>query len=250
MSARYNPRLRGQRPKKRRGRRGGFSPLQIAKVSAWLRLANGTVTGSGYSSVPDVLGATSPAVQATDAQRPVNGTSANGLPIMDTTNDFLAWPLSAANNQATKNGFACWCKSNLSGFQNLFVIYNVGGGASAAKLDFFTNSATLSYFCETGGSATQASFMTANVWHFVTVEYDGTQATDAARCLVTVDNVVLGSTNVAIPVTQPTPTGNAAIGGFANSQPWIGSIGPNFYALNAQLTTAERGALMGFEQPT
>ena len=230
----------------------GTNPLQSGKVSAWLRLANATITGSGYSSVPDVLGATSPAVQATDANRPVNATSANGLPIANLTNHVLDWPLSAANNGAVKNGIACWCKSNLVGNQNLFAIYNAGSGASAAKIDYFLGGGTtLQYFCEAGGLATKTTFMTANVWHFVTVEYDGTQATDQLRCLVTVDGVVLGTTNTAIPVSQPTPTGTMAIGSFkAGTQPWVGSIGPNFYALNAQLTASERTALMNFEAPT
>lgn len=230
----------------------GTSPLQSGKVSAWLRLGSGTITGLGYSSVPDVLGATSPAVQATDARRPPNGTSANGLPIANVTNSQLAWPLSAANNQATQNGFACWCKSNLTGNQNLFAIYNSGAGASAAKLDYFLQGSTnLQYFCESGGLATKAAFMTANVWHFVTVEYDGTQATDQLRCLVTVDGVVLATTNTAIPTSQPTPTGNASLLAFgAGVQPLVGSLGPNFFALNGQLTAAERTALMNFEAPT
>lgn len=227
----------------------GTSPTASGKVSAWLRLANATITGSGYASVPDVLGATSPAFQATDARRPVNATSANGLPIANLTDDFWGWPLSAANNGAVKNGFACWCKSTLVGLQNLFVIWNAGAGASATKLDFFTNNTSLSYFLDSG-SATRAAFMTANVWHFVTVEYDGTQATDQLRCLVTVDGVVLATTNTTIPTSQPTPTGNAAIGGFASGQSWVGSIGPNFFSLIAQLTAAERAALMNFEVPT
>lgn len=229
---------------------GGFYPAQLSKVSAWLRVANGTVTGAGYSSIPDALGATSPATQSTDANRPVNGTAANGLPIMNLTDDFLFWPLSAANNGATKNGFACWCKSNNTGIQNLFVIWNGGGGASAAKADFFVNASNLNYFCETGGTAAKSGLMTANTWHFVTCEYDGTQATDAARLLVTVDGTVIGTTNTTIPASQPTPTGNAWIGGFSSAQSWVGSIGPNFFFLNAQLSAAERTALMNFEVPT
>jgi hypothetical protein len=226
-----------------------FAASQLSAVSAWLRLANGTVTGSGYSSVPDVLGVTAAAAQSTDARRPVNATSYNGLPIANFTDDFLVWPLSAANNQSVKNGFACWCKSTLSGLQNLFEIYGSGGGASANKLDFFTNDNSLDYAVFTGGDASRAAFMTANVWHFVTVEYDGTQATDQARLLITVDGLLLGTTNTSIPTSQPTPGGSANIGGFGNTQPWIGSIGPNFYALNRQLTTAERIALMNFEVP-
>jgi hypothetical protein len=229
----------------------GTNPLQSGKVSAWLRLASGTITGSGYSSIPDVLGGTSPAVQATDARRPPNGTSANGLPIVNVTDHHMSWPLAAANNQATANGIACWCKSTLSGNQNLFAIYNAGSGASAAKVDYFLLSTTLQYFAEVGGLATKTTFMSANVWHFVTAEYEGALATDQLRCLLTVDGVVLASTNTAIPTSQPTPTGNASLLAFSPGvQPFIGSLGPNFWSLNGQLTASERSALMNFEAPT
>jgi hypothetical protein len=189
-------------------------------------------------------------VQTTDARRPPNSTSVNGLPIALFTDDFLSWPLSAPNNSATKNGFACWCKSTLSGLQNLKVIWGAGGGASANKLDFFLNGAGLSYLMESGGTASIASLMSANTWHFVTVEYDGTQGSNATRCLVTVDGVILGTTNTAVPTSQPTPSGNASIGGFAASQFLNGALGPNFFELNRQLTTTERNNLMNFEVPT
>jgi len=227
-----------------------FAPTQVSAVSAWLRFANGTITGSGFSSVPDVLGGTSPAVQSTDANRPASGTSSNGLTIANFTDDFLNWPLSAPINGATKNGFACWCKSNLVGFQNLWVIYLGGGGASATKVDFFFSNANLAGEVAPGGTISKNNYMSANTWHFCTYEYDGTQATDQARALCTVDGSIIATTNASIPTSQPTPTGNAWIGGFGNIQPWVGSIGPNFFALNRQLTSDERAALMGFEQPT
>ena len=244
---RTHPRVRGK--KRALQRKGGFYPTQLSAVSAWLRLANATVTGSGYSSVPDVLGATSPAVQGTDANRPVNSTSLNGLPIALFTDDFLSWPLAAANNGATKNGFACWVQGDNGSNRNLFVIWTGGGGASAAKFDFFSSSGNLSTNVEVGGLVTKASLMSANVWHFLTYEYDGTQGTDAARALVTLDGVVIGTTNTTIPTSQPTPTGNAWIGGFSTIQSWVGAIGPNFWALNRQLTAPERAALMAFEVP-
>jgi hypothetical protein len=239
------------RSKSRRRAAAPFVPSQLSAVSAWLRLANGTITGSGYSSIPDMLGGTSPAVQATDARRPPSATSANGLPIATfTLPQYLSWPLSAPINGAIKNGFACWCKSTLVGFQNLFAIYTGGGGASAAKVDFFTNGQTLQASVEVGGACSKYPFMTANAWHFVTYEYDGAQATDAARLLVTVDGSVLATTNTTIPTSQATPTGNAWIGGYSSIQNWEGAIGPNFFALNRQLTTVERLNLMGFEVVT
>lgn len=227
----------------------GTLTVNASPIAAWLRFAQATITGVGYSSVPDILGATSPAVQATDARRPNNATSSNGLPIANCADDFLTWPLAAAINGATKSGFACWVKSTLNGPTNLFVIWLGGGGASANKVDYFINGSTLQHLLEVGGQALKAAFMSPNVWHFVTAEYDGTQGTDAARCLITVDGVVLASTNTSIPTSQPTPTGNAWIAGFGSIQNLIGSIGPNFWALARQLTTTERNNLMAFEAP-
>jgi hypothetical protein len=228
----------------------GTITVNASPIAAWLRTAQGTVTGSGYSSIPDLLAGTSPAIQTTDTNRPVNGTSANGLPIATYSNDFLNWPLSAPNNNATKSGFACWAKLTLGGFQNLFVIWAGGGGASANKLDYFLSGSNLQALVEVGGQAALSSFMSSNAWHFVTMEYDGAQATNAARCLCTVDGIVLGTTNTAIPASQATPSGNAWIGGFGASQFLQGSLGPNFWWLNRQLTATERNNLMNFEAPT
>ena len=229
----------------------GTYTVSASPIAAWLRNAQGTITGSGYSSIPDILGATSPAVQSTDANRPVNGTSANGLPIATYSNDFLSWPLNANNNQTTKYGFACWCKITFSGFQNLFVIWAGGGGASANKFDFFLSNANLQALFEPGGGqAAKTNLMSSGAWHFVTVEYDGTLATDTLRAVVTVDGVVIGTINTAIPTSQPAPTGNAWFGGFGASQFLQGSIGPNFWWLNRPLTTTERNNIMNFEVPT
>lgn len=227
------------------------TPLEISAVTGWLRFALGTVTGLGYSSVPDVLGG-SPAVQASDASRMAASTSANGLPIaVGATGDYLSWPVSAANNGAARYGIATWVKTSNAGFQDLYSIYLAGGGANATKVDVFLNAGALSSEVAVGGSCTKAApLLPANTWAFFTFEYDGSQATDAARLVVTVNGVVQATTNTSIPVTSPTPTGNAFIGGFSVLYAIIGALGPNFYSLGRQLTPAERANLMAFEAPT
>lgn len=55
---------------------GGSTPVTITSgaVTSWFRVAQGTITGSGYSSIPDMLAA-SPMTQSTNARRPPAGTS-------------------------------------------------------------------------------------------------------------------------------------------------------------------------------
>lgn len=242
-----------------------FLPTDLGKVSAWLRLAQATVTGSGYSSVPDVL-TTNPAVQSTDARRPVNGTSANGLPIATLTDDFLSWPLAAGNNGATKWGCAFWMNSTADGsVRRIVCIRNSGGAgnASADKLEvaYQTGRGILFDAYVSNGNAWRArSNQVATGLHFWTVEYDGTQSGDANRAIITMDAAVIGGTTfelaagvaTEIPATLTTPTGNIFLGASTTvpGNPFTGIIGPNFWILNAQLSAAERAALMNFESPT
>jgi hypothetical protein len=244
---------------------GAFLPSSISGVAAWLRLQNATVTGSGYSSVPDVL-SSNPAVQGTDARRPVNATAANGLPIATFTDDFLDWPLvNGSNNQSPAWGLALWVKCTADGTpRRIWSAMTAQASANRAELNQDTNGAR-GLHCDiyinntsTRRGATQTT-TTAGGWSFVTVEYDGAQATEAARCIVTIDGSVktltfsdANGTPGAMPATLVQPTGSVYIGArdTVPNQPFVGSIGPNIYVLNRQLTAAERTALMGFEQPT
>jgi hypothetical protein len=259
------------RRRKMARRGGGFSPLDSGIVSAWLRLQQGTIAGTGYSSIPDVL-ANNPAVQATDADRPNNTTSANGLPIMDLdgSTDFLSVPLlSSSNNQSVTAGFAAWIKPDgVSGTLGLWV--SIPGAAN--RIELLQLSATLSVdiyisqFSSRRGAV--ASALTANVWQFITWEYDGGGANDAARCTLTVNGVVQtltfsdsSGTPGAMPATLVTGGTTGLIGmrvAASHTGGFDGKIGPNIYWLGSKMsgatqglfTTAARNSIMSFEQPT
>lgn len=246
-----------------------FDPRDSGKVSAWLRLANATVTGSGYSSVPDALGGAA-AVQATDGRRPVNGTSANGLPIATFTDDLLQWPLANTTiSTSPKAGLAFWIKCTPDGTVRRIVSVRVpgaGGGASANRLELCSDTnGTRGLFIDIYIGATDvrraatAAALTAATWLFVSWEFDGSQSTDATKCLLTIGGTAqtltfsdASGTPGAMPATLNQPTGDFYFGAQSTvpGLPFVGTIGPNIFALNAQLTSAERTALMNFEAPT
>lgn len=246
-----------------------FDPRDSGKVSAWLRFSQGTVTGSGFSSVPDVLN-NNPAVQGTDSMRPASGTSANGLTIATFTNDFLAWPLvNASNNQSTAWGIAMWVRCTPDGtVRRLWSIRLPGasGGASDNRIEICSdNNASRGIFVDiypttvtARRGAVQASFAAAT-WTFLTVEYDGTQTAEADECVITTGGTVrtLAFSDAAgapgdMPDALIQPTGNAHLGAqtTAGANPFVGDIGPNVFILNARLTAAELAALAAFEAPT
>jgi hypothetical protein len=253
----------------------GFDPTTVSAVSAWLRLAGGTITGSGYSSVPDML-SVNPATQSSDAIRPVNGTSANGLPIVTCDGTTaLSWPLNAGNNGTTQWGFAAWVKTTTAaGVRELFNIDSVGSGASSRKLQQVSSGTSdmIDVFDVPGTSARRASMtslFTLNTLVFVTFELDlNSGAAEASRCVITRNAAVqtlsfsdANGTPGSVPVAMGAPTGNAAIySRFVNgaSTSWIGDVGPNIFILGSKmpgateglLTTAARTALMNFEAPT
>ena len=141
-----------------------------------------------------------------------------------------------------------------------------GGGASAHRIELNqdTNAArglhTDVYINNTTArrGATQTA-TTAATWTFVTLEYDGSKATDALKCIITIGGTAQTLTFSdsagapgAMPATLVQPTGSIFIGSRDSvpNQPFVGSIGPNIYILNRQLTASERSQLMNFEEPT
>lgn len=243
-------------------------------VSAWYQLARGTVTGSGYSSIPDALDASNPAVQSTDARRPVNQTSNNGLPVMSFgANSVLGSPLTTARNGATFWGSAAWVRpTNVAGAKAITAVTSLTGGASAFKIiPYLSGSAVaiIVYISGTDGrnAASASSVVTAATWHFVTFEYDATGATEAARTVITLNGVPLALTfsNIGAGGTTgalPTPTGNLLIGNQqdtgAASTPFVGLMGPDYYLFGAKMTGVASGlltqqarlALMNYQRPT
>ncbi len=238
-----------------------------ASVTAWLRFDYGTITGSGYSSIPDA-NSPNPAVQSTNARRPVSGVSPSGVPMgtfANASSSSLSWPLTASNNQTTLAGYACWVKQPASSGPDRII--SIGGGtlgASAQKLFFaFDTSQRLTvglYASDSGGrqGITSSAAFTANTWIFVRWAYDSSQATEALRSKLYINEVLqtLSFSDIGVGgavTTLRTVTGNAIIGNFNNDpsslQGLNGSIGGNFYAIAGDLSAADGAALMNYERP-
>jgi hypothetical protein len=233
------------------GRVSGL-PSDVSAVSAWLRLAASPTSASKYTSLVDVLGGAS----ATPvANGPAAATSTNGLPIATFAAEVLQWGLSAANNGATKLGFAFWMKlANTTGNKTIVTTTSTSGGASANKFLGFATGSSIRCDDQTVDRHAASSTLDTN-WHLITMEVDCTQGTEAAKVIHTLDKVsqtVSFSSDTAWSSTLGTPTGNMLIGASstAAASPFVGSFGPNFYWLNRQLTAGERQILFDFEQPT
>jgi len=231
--------------------RGQNVPTQVSAVSAWLRLAHGTIAGSGYSSIPDMLNV-NPAIQTTDARRPVNQFSNNGLPIATFTDDFLSWPLTSANNGTVRLGFATWIRPTNTG--EILCILSGAGMASSNK---FRAISTTTLRCDAypEDRHAESTALTSSAWQFVTIEIDCSKGTEATQVIHTVNTVVQSvsfSSGTPWPSSLPDVTGNMLIGAVTASAagPFRGSFGPNFFWLSRQLTAPERTILMNFEQPT
>lgn len=239
-------------------------------ASAWLRVADATITGSGVSSLPDLIN-TNPAVQATDALRPPLGTSANGLPILSFTGaQHLALPTHASNANTQRRGVALWIKQAVSGAYNpLFGRVNPDAGTNVYDfvLSINGNAFNVDIFKPSWGRNAAAPATLDTNWHFVTFEYDGTAAGGEANiCVLTIDGVpqtcAFVQTNGAasgMPTTLTTPFGNCIVGSHTSTGPrFNGSIGPNIFWFSAKmagatlglLTPAARAELMAFEAPT
>jgi hypothetical protein len=249
-------------------------------VSAWLRVASGTITGSGYSALPDALDAANPAVQSTDARRPTAATSANGLPILACSSQAMSLPLTAARNGTTQWGFGCWVKQT-GGGASAWVITSIdsAGSAGASARKFLAQPSTggvtnvgmfvFNATSTTARGAQKTGVLTANTWMFLTYELNlGSGGSEATRAVITLNGAVQGltfsdalGTPGAMPTSMPSPTGS--IGLFAQNlstgaNGFGGNIGPNIYlfgsampgATEGLLTASARTALMNFEAPT
>lgn len=258
--------------KRRRQSAGGYLPILGSAVTGWLRLASGTITGAGYSSVPDLLNAANPAVQGTDGSRPANETSANGLPIAncDGTADNLSWPAASNTNSTAVGGVAFWFRSDsvAAVFRGVFTCtpgasnrYEVTRNGADILVDVH-----ISQFSARRGTA--SAVLSAAAWQFVTFEFDGAGANDAAKCVITINGtpIVLSFSDGsgapgAMPSALVVAVGDYFIGcrnsggatGFND-----GTFGPNIFVLGAKmtgattglLTTAGRAALMNLDAPT
>lgn len=248
-------------------------------LSAWFSLtaSGATVTGSGYSSVPDRLDASNPAVQSTDARRPTNQTSNNGLPIMTwpgSGNQVLSASITSARNSSTHWGCAAWVRASTlaPATQAIVSILSTATGASADKCIGYVASTTFggNVYASNGNgrrAVSPAGSAVVSTWQFVTFEFDSTGATEAVRNAVTINGVAqtLTITSIGVgtvPTSLTTPTGNLLIGSGTNAASssfvFSGSMGPNVYLFGSKmagateglLTPAARVALMNYERPT
>lgn len=225
----------------------------IAKVSKWLSFAHAstTITGSGYSSVADVLGGNA-ATQSTDARRPAADT-ANGYPIATFSDDFLSLPLDASVNDNVKYGVAFWLKlANTTGSKVLTSI-QTGTGASADKMLHFISGTAIQARAMNVDRRAQAGTLDTG-WHFVYLGIDSALGSEDAQVLMGIDaalQLVSFSSDTAWPSTLGTPTGTMFLG--ANStapgSPLVGSVGTDIWFLQSQLTVAEQAALMALHPP-
>lgn len=245
--------LERRRKMARRGADGALGSA-LAKATKWLSLSHPstTTTGSGYSSVADMLGG-SAATQSTDARRPVADT-ANGYPIATFTNDCLALPLDATINDNVKFGLAFWLRlGNTTGNKVLMAI-RTSAGASADKLLYFAANNTLRADAMTVDRHAVAGTLDTD-WHFVYLHIDSSQGTEAQQVVYGLDaapQTVAFSSDTAWPATLGTPTGTLLIG--ANDAataafPLVGSIGTDMWWFKERLPVDEQVALMEFRPP-
>lgn len=239
-----------------------FLPSSISKVVGWLRASSAAtvITGSGISSLADVLGG-SAAVQTTDGERPARGVGS----IITWLNDDLEWPLQeGVNNQLTATGLAWWMRTSLSAAAGRQVYFAKTTPATANRLGINVSSGEAVLVDVFHSDAVIRRAQTAinqvgdNVWEFWTVEIDLSLATEATQVLITKNGTPLALTfsNAlgapgAMPASFVQPTGPALLGAgtSAAASPFTGDWGPNVFALSGQLTTTERTNLMNFEIP-
>ncbi len=236
-------------------------------VSSWFSLTHPStvVTGTGYSSVHDILNPSSPMTQSTDAIRPPRGTSANGLPIIATVADVLDVPLIAARVNTTRWGFWGWIRRQASA--NNF--HSTGASSGSSQNRFYMeigggNTMVCRVF-ESGGAqrTATATIGALGTWQFFTVEYNASASGDARLVQTLAGSVVtttFGGAAAEIPSSLVSVTGSGSFLAFtlAAAFPFIGSVGPNFGFLNAAMTGATEGlltqqarlALMNYQRPT
>ena len=243
-----------------------FTPASISAITSHLNVTTATVTGSGISSLPDLLNS-NPAVQATDAARPPRVASANGVLVGQGVDDRMSWPANSANNQLVTWGFATHLIRDTSTTQGIYrsgLTTSSHPQATDSIALFLTSADGLSIlvFADASGGqvrngAVPGGTFSTTVYKFVTVEYNGAAATEAEKLVATIDGspVALAfSDNVGTPGAMPSalqgqPAGtDIALWGQrtnATTSAFVGKMGPNIYVLGTKETGATEGLLTG-----
>jgi hypothetical protein len=240
-------------------------------VSSWFSLAHpsSVITGSGYSNVHDILNPSSPITQTTDARRPPNATSNNGLPIITNAAGFLNVPVISARTNQTTWGFWGWFKQSTTAdnAQSFTTASSTGCNVNRSHVFFLTSGTALRFrvFATDATSRDNTiSSLTAAQWNFFTVEFNGNRSADA-RSIVTVNATIPSQTYASvtgvteIPATLRAVTGNGSTVGLGSGGPFfVGSVGTNFGFFGGAMSAASEGlltqqarlALMNYQRPT
>jgi hypothetical protein len=215
-------------------------------------LENGTV--GLIASVPDLF-ASNPAVQATGALKPT-GNADFGI-FWDGTR-VLQWPITGLNypGGGSAFGLAMWLRSPLSTTARMiYRIRNVSGGANTdALIVQVTSGEAVTFQANVDASnsrtaSTSNSLIVDNQNQFLTVEYDGLQATEANRVVITLGTVKQtlsysnGSGSATMPTTLLAATGNVLLGcaNLGSSLPFTGTWGKNVAITTSKMAGAEMG---------
>ena len=229
-----------------------FTPSDIS-LSGWLRMQNNTDTGT--LEIEDVINSGNPAYQATASQKPTFSTS-NGFTtcVFDGTDDQIQWDKAGNLLDETNCGFAFWFRFNTAPSSEEWIF------AETADFRIISLSATstilrVRVLGDTPSTSVQRRDVTTSVgtdWHFVVVEYDGSQVSEEDRLSITYDGTVEAGTDVSegggdfIPSTIRTTNG-VYIGSrnAAHSEIEIGDIYGT--PISGYLTTAQKTNLQNFE---
>lgn len=247
------------RSRRRRLIMGGsaFDPSQISAVSSWFDLSHpsSVITGSGYSSVHDVLNPSSPATQATDARRPPSATSGNGLPIVSVSAHVLSIPVIAARNGTTHWGFwGHFRRTAAGGAFPVRICCRAVSGASSDKLETQSGSGdadNLAFHSLNGAGADSTANVnnasTLDDWDFITYEFAGDNTGDANRCVITVNEVIqtLTFSGAAMPAALTSVTGTLMYlaQSAAAGNPFGGQAGTCFGFLGSKMSGVTQGLL-------
>jgi hypothetical protein len=237
-------------------------------VSSWFSLAHpsSVITGSGYSSVHDILDPSSPATQSTDARRPPAATSTNGLPIITVATHALVIPVTAARYGTTKWGFWGWFRRGTDAFHVCSADTTPGSSVARHHIRFFAANFRFSAFNADSSQQRDCDLPvpgTLGLWRFFTIEYNSDFAGDAALCM-TVNGAPVTPTFSgalgAIPSSLRSITGDTTFAAFssAGDSPYVGSVGSNWGFFGSAmpgvttglLTPNARLALMNYQRPT
>lgn len=237
-------------------------------VSSWFSLEHprSVITGSGYSSVHDVLNPSSPATQSTDARRPPAAVAGNGLRIITVSAHALVIPVTAARYGTAKWGFWGWFKRGTDAFHVCSADVTPGSNVARHHVRFFAANFRFSAFNSDSSQQRDCDLPvpgTLDLWRFFTIEYNSDFAGDAALCMTVSGAPVVPTFSGAlgaIPSSLRAITGDTSFAAFssAGDSPFVGSVGPNWGFFDRAmpgvttglLTPSARLALMNYQRPT